>query len=424
MNNKSIKIVAIFLTFTLCVGMFYCLNITFVSNLDVKSSNNGIDNDICIAPEATLDVTSNTTTTYSNYVNQYFRNLNNIGNNIYGTCAYIALGMFLSYFDSYWNDNIIPEQYDKTETIVSSNSYLNSPGIYDPTVRDEDVDIFDYKAYMMTQTSDNFHAYLLSIGNSLGYMTDSRLEKNKSMGVFFDETYNVLNEYLSLNPAANTENFSYTYINHMTDYDSIATGTSSTYSEIMYDNIVGWVKLGYPVIVSVAGPNRKDSGHVLIAYDYDEDTNTLYGNFGWKGYGYTHTNVLGYAGGHTYEYIKGYILGVPNSTHSHSNNYVLQNGERLCSCKLDTHNHSYKYTRIDESTHSRTCYCDDYSEHSHTFTVNSTSTKYVCMYCGHTKPYTGGVIGIPWFPGSKSPEDELQNIEIPIGNEKCYLMSA
>lgn len=47
------------------------------------------------------------------YASQYFKNLNsNFGNNVYGTCTYVAIGMLLSFYDTYWDDNFIDDNYD------------------------------------------------------------------------------------------------------------------------------------------------------------------------------------------------------------------------------------------------------------------------------------------------------------------------
>ena len=41
----------------------------------------------------------------NNYSSYYFKNLyTNFGNNKYGTCSYVSLGMLLSFYDSYWDD--------------------------------------------------------------------------------------------------------------------------------------------------------------------------------------------------------------------------------------------------------------------------------------------------------------------------------
>ena len=66
----------------------------------------------------------------------YFENLyNNIGNNDNGSCTVVALCMLLSYYDTFINDNIIPEQYDKItyesfdDIYADLEDYVESPGI-------------------------------------------------------------------------------------------------------------------------------------------------------------------------------------------------------------------------------------------------------------------------------------------------------
>ena len=50
--------------------------------------------------------TANTPSSYDSYMEAYFRGLKrNFGYNKIGTCGYVAIGMLLSYYDSYLNDN-------------------------------------------------------------------------------------------------------------------------------------------------------------------------------------------------------------------------------------------------------------------------------------------------------------------------------
>lgn len=76
----------------------------------------------------------------SNYASYYFFNLReNFGNNAFGTCSYVSLGMLLSFYDTYWDDSIIPEEYDAIANFDSSRQAgadfdllpldISSPGI-------------------------------------------------------------------------------------------------------------------------------------------------------------------------------------------------------------------------------------------------------------------------------------------------------
>lgn len=56
-------------------------------------------------PVATEEITN---LQYDTYVKNYFAGLTqNFGANIKGSCGYVSLGMLLSYYDSFLDDNII-----------------------------------------------------------------------------------------------------------------------------------------------------------------------------------------------------------------------------------------------------------------------------------------------------------------------------
>ena len=53
-----------------------------------------------------------------------------------GICGYTGITMFLSFYDSYWNDNFIIDKYDSNVTNISSTllnssstSAYQSPGV-------------------------------------------------------------------------------------------------------------------------------------------------------------------------------------------------------------------------------------------------------------------------------------------------------
>ena len=75
-------------------------------------------------PCSSFDISEdNTRTTYlDNYFSTiYFDNLNyNLGENVKGSCGYVAIGMYLSYLDTYWDDDIISE-YNDYVTILNTN---------------------------------------------------------------------------------------------------------------------------------------------------------------------------------------------------------------------------------------------------------------------------------------------------------------
>lgn len=179
----------------------------------------------------------------------------------------------------------------------------------------------------------------------------------------------------------------------------------------MLQDIKTYVKLGQIVIVAISGRDtryyNRNVGHAIVAYDYDEDTDTLYGHFGWNSF-YNHTNVLGRVNVYDFQHIVGYIVASPyESDHVHSNNYVLPSGQNVCSCQLSSHEHRYKYEASTASQHRRYCYCGYSSYEAHTF--SGSSGRYVfCRQCNYRKLNDGGIIDIP-NPFSKP--DILEEIE-------------
>lgn len=76
-------------------------------------------------------------TEYANFRDSYFDNLTkNFGKNYKGSCGYVALGMFLSYYDTYFDDSLIPEAFDIASVGSEKVFYTrrNSPGILNDVI--------------------------------------------------------------------------------------------------------------------------------------------------------------------------------------------------------------------------------------------------------------------------------------------------
>lgn len=69
------------------------------------------------------------------FVKDYFSNLTtNYPTNNVGNCGYVAAAMLLSYYDTYWNPNFIPDQYNNsnlTELDSLDDKTFDSPGVND-----------------------------------------------------------------------------------------------------------------------------------------------------------------------------------------------------------------------------------------------------------------------------------------------------
>lgn len=272
----------------------------------------------------------------SNYYSHFYENF---PFNRLGICGYTAISMFLSYYDTYWNDQVIDDKYDynnsKYISSVDFNNYTanlesySSPGVFnnigwgDPSIEDLKNEVIDsgltdtksnaYKEKLdrlimrevKKQIDDEtFLGKLYEIGIANGsikphFVMNEYTVANSGfldgIGVNNSIMNNVLNDYVSQNEALNK---SVTITS-----SKIRSGLFISYSKEktrIRNEIISIIKSGKPVLMGGGGytdnnnNGKKDKGegwgHVVVAYEYDEISDVLYGNLGW-GKGHTHTNL-------------------------------------------------------------------------------------------------------------------------------------
>ena len=103
----------------------------------------------------------------------YFYNLrDNFGWNELGSCGYISLGMLLTYYDSYYNDNFIYDDLDKPTHLPSLSSYntATSPGSIEiPILNDgSGMSFEDYLNKLELLNSNSLNLNLFRIAQNLG----------------------------------------------------------------------------------------------------------------------------------------------------------------------------------------------------------------------------------------------------------------
>lgn len=396
-NNKISKLAKLSLLFLLCIP--------FTTNifLNIISKTNNIYNDIeevtplddiiysehhsfglvdpLIEFKQQVDLNYINIPYYSqkDYSYYFFYNsyVNNIKNSI-GNCGYTAISMLLSYYDSYWNDNIILEAYDSGVNLISNNDmgyYIDAPGIIDNSVfsysknveelskKEKDSEIRNFINQVISNKENSFFGLLLSYAISNGYYSTKSLIDD--LGVNYKIMTSTLNSYIENNLLLN-ENV--TLISSNAEVDKVSTN-------VIRNKIIEKLKEGEPVIVGGNGYNDLDTngiqskdektiGHVCIAYDYDEENDIIYGNLGWgigsiirhnKKYYAHHMNLDDYFNLGFKDY---FYFDLKNISHSHSNNYFNEStNDYMCSCKLKSHVHNYKYLSKDENQHYKKCIC-------------------------------------------------------------------
>ena len=306
---------------------------------------------------------------YSNFLSSYFSNLvDNIGQNVKGTCGYVAIGMLLSYYDTYLDDNIIPENYD----VVSEGQGYNlvdrhiSPGIANENLDEQtynEMTTEEYMQYMATNySSTHLHSKLLSIGLALG----------KSNGIYMNEISEILHHYLTI------------YLNY-TDQDFETSGVSNFLGIGVREYAIQKVQEGYPVMI-VAYKSLVE-GHVVIAHDYNSETNELYVNYGYT-YEFSTRKTLEEDGYTRYTNAMIIDWNFDNSNRGH--NYKVGNQSyRYDNLLLEHRHHSnsslaYSYIANDINHHNVSYSCGYSGIESHgNFYSNFPNPTVTCGLCGY-----------------------------------------
>lgn len=259
------------------------------------------------------------------YQTYYFSRLGlNIGDNVKGSCGFVATGMLLSYWDTYWDDGIIPEKYEAKATLY--NEYIDVAGLANktneaPGIIQEKGISFDETTYynnISVNGETYFHFKLMDLfqNNISSFPYDSKeCEYDYGLG-YLD--YKKFYQYYFKD-----------YLGLSSDY--IIGGVDARPSATIRAQVVDLVKQGIPVRLSIKKTSDSNSGHCVIAYDYDEKTDKLYCNFGW-GRDSAHVTIeeKGYDYYNSYTYIRLF------TDHVHSDNYVFThsvgNERYFCPC--------------------------------------------------------------------------------------------
>lgn len=380
-------------------------------------------------------------TPYSNsFLQHYFYNLqSNFGNNIAGTCGYVAVGMLLSYFDTYWDDNIVPEVYETNATISSLSDYhYNSPGAgesgHSTSTCGYSIDYSDlYSLFLhlgerhgdelfrgFPYVDDTLHGELIARRINFSSIEDGDLRSIDPMVAEF-----LANDFLS----SYSPNSLYT----SNTYNDLWGETNATIlqekSNTTRERIISHVRQNIPVAVYVGSTTDWNDRHVAIAYDYDVNNDMLYFHMGGLSaasryvseathnvYPKASTNINASNIRYYYGDLTFFLLG----DHVHSNNFVLDSGSAVCSCQLSDHTHMYSYSLFNESNHKKSCHCGYSTTEGHSYRYEN--LKYVCRYCN--KIYSGGTPPItPALPvANNSGNSEwlginVVNMEVPTYEE-------
>lgn len=334
-------------------------------------SGQGTYNPSTCSNEKTLAVdsedTDNVDESRRDFKYEYFRGLtDNFGENVFNSCGYVAIGQLLSYYDTYLDDDIIDEKYDIQsfgdgfDMISRHNSpgVLNDPPIVGLTGKNSSL---LYLNYLKSVRDQLFQAELICQGNELGYFNTSYSIDN-CCRTNFEQRMELLDYYL----APKDITYDFVYIDSQ--------GESSKSDEVRKFTIEQ-IKKGNPVLLNIGYFNNSSGGHVAIAYDYDEKKDEVYCHMGWHDGSDTHQ---------TPESVKkpcyygALIIDFDSSSHRHSNNYVVFDGDNskgYCynNSKVKTyynHQHNYELVYWAQFDKIWKCDCGKTKENKLIFTPN------------------------------------------------------
>lgn len=297
---------------------------------------------------------------YSTYQNQYFQTVyfynlaDNIGINTQDSCGYVASAALLSFFDTYWDDNVIEMKYEQSEPLTTKLRYdgsgksqgnYNSPGIiHEPwengTSKLAHAATFEqYLSNIENYKDQYFHFLLLSQARPLKLrvpISEDDFDWNayreeelyKGFNMYGDGPGKLLNWYLHDYRRYTTDQVEVESYNADLKIDNVRTFKDTYYRKIAIDNI----KKGNPVIMGLYDYSwGKIYGHYVVAYDYDAATDRIFYNNLMQGQENTH----GHVGCKRYSWdgIASVTVLKFKNDHSHTNNYTIDR-KSYCSCKL------------------------------------------------------------------------------------------
>lgn len=261
------------------------------------------------------------------YETLYFSNLRqNFSLNSHGTCAYVAFEMLLGFYDTYWDDRFIPENYDKNARYSSLENA--GSGIYTPsiTVDSPGVEMADY-ADISALNKDQYKTYL---ANNVETDFQAKLI-SESQKVFFNIGFES-----QLNPFGIQDFGMLLFGNRFlrdlgfAEEEVIVSGQIDGSGDKAREFAIEHIQDGIPTIIFCQSDEL--GGHAMVAYDYDALNDEIYVHPGWMnpdGAALTHVSLsqLGME-----EVVDAFILDV-DFPHAHTDNYVSPMSDNgYCAC--------------------------------------------------------------------------------------------
>lgn len=344
---------------------------------------------------------------YSTCVSHHFDRINgNVPSNVHGSCGYVALSLFLSFYDVYWDENLVADKYEAHNTVSS--------GILDPNptpylaleydalkkyVNGNELTPAQYKTFIEANKDNYFHMYLLYLASKNdepnGFVSMLNL-LDDDYGIYTSEMKILLEYYLYVICGIDSRGVTV----HMEESQGLITSEeNSAFLQGIRDKVNGNEdggvnNSGIPVIYS-GKDTSADTRHAMIAYDTkakegEKDDVLLHMGYTSNSYSSIYNTVYNQD-----VQIIWIEINEEYFPHVHCSDYNWKDtDENVCSCiaykdmhPAHLHESTGKLARRDVATHTYECVWGDEITEPHSFTSNlnptSTSHTAVCE-CGYT----------------------------------------
>lgn len=307
-----------------------------------------------------------------------------------GSCGYVSFVQYLSYYDCFYNDSIIPESYERNQGSVSTLSLARtvSPGVLRQSYTLEPGEgIYDLTQYYF---ATDYQIYLMKIVNeSRG---SNYNDYSSSIGMW--DYYRILNEI----PAFANASFNYTRVQN---FGPNAKPTDTNVINWFDYSVKAKLNEGEPVMLHVAQYNEfsgeYEHYHSIVAYYYDELG--IHANFGWG------PDSVDTVISDEYQITEMGTIDFYDVVETHSHNFAV-NGNGHCGCGLCTaHNYSHHYSTYSQTQHKIYCSCGAYVLGPHA--INASDIYYYhghnyapCINCGEVIQIGGNGPIVPIIPDS------------------------
>lgn len=317
-------------------------------------------------------------------IKTYFRNLTDYSpKNLGESCGFVALSQYLSYWDNFYNDAIIPSEYERKQTSQSSAeaALAQSPGVLRSSA-----DGYDSVAdYVEASKSYDYQAHLLAIYNQILGASDSNYVQRTNMSYF----QSVLDVLFGENAVTFDYIDSTEFGEDCTPIDEAAIVGFNEYVKMIVNREI-------PVILSIAkvrenenGELVYENGHFVVAYYYDDGVHVHLG----LGDGEYNDVVLDPT---LYQIVCAGFADFSNISFSHSDNYLID-GVGYCGCGEHViHSRQSCVAPLTSASGTHTCRCacgHSWSEGHYTDGSTYSASGYPkCVACGAVRQFMPIVI--------------------------------